>query len=32
ASKRIHIPRISLNYQTTLEVFLSYVNGNFCLA
>lgn len=26
ASKRNHIPRKSLNYQTPLEVFLSYVN------
>ncbi|EUJ38728.1 transposase [Brochothrix campestris FSL F6-1037] len=26
ASKRNHIPRKSLNYRTTLEVFLSYVN------
>ncbi|MDW3723728.1 IS30 family transposase, partial [Enterococcus faecium] len=25
ASKRNHIPRKSLNYQTPLEVFLSYV-------
>ncbi|BDP48914.1 IS30 family transposase [Enterococcus faecium] len=32
ASKRNHIPRKSLNYQTPLEVFLSYVNGKFCLA
>ncbi|MBW4155580.1 IS30 family transposase, partial [Enterococcus faecium] len=24
-----HIPRKSLNYQTPLEVFLSYVNGKF---
>ncbi|RXW77167.1 IS30 family transposase, partial [Enterococcus faecium] len=24
---RNHIPRKSLNYQTPLEVFLSYVNG-----
>ncbi|HAP9010076.1 TPA: IS30 family transposase, partial [Enterococcus faecium] len=31
ASKRNHIPRKSLNYQTPLEVFLSYVNGKFCL-
>jgi IS30 family transposase len=30
--KRNHIPRKSLNYQTPLEVFLSYVNGKFCLA
>ncbi|WP_396336126.1 transposase, partial [Enterococcus faecium] len=30
ASKRNHIPRKSLNYQTPLEVFLSYVNGKFC--
>ncbi|RXW41205.1 IS30 family transposase, partial [Enterococcus faecium] len=29
ASKRNHIPRKSLNYQTPLEVFLSYVNGKF---
>ncbi|MGX7156337.1 IS30 family transposase, partial [Enterococcus rivorum] len=26
ASKRNHIPRKSLKYQTPLEVFLSYVN------
>ncbi|BDP48856.1 IS30 family transposase [Enterococcus faecium] len=32
ASKRNHILRKSLNYQTPLEVFLSYVNGKFCLA
>ncbi|OTN69577.1 hypothetical protein A5828_002563, partial [Enterococcus faecium] len=35
ASKRNHIPRKSLNYQTPLEVFLSYVNGReykiFCV-
>ncbi|MCU9763858.1 hypothetical protein N4845_11245, partial [Enterococcus faecalis] len=29
ASKRNHIPRKSLNYQTPLEVFLSYVNDGF---
>lgn len=28
ASKRNHIPRKSLKYQTPLEVFLSYVNDN----
>ncbi|NTN16833.1 IS30 family transposase, partial [Enterococcus faecium] len=32
ASKRNHSHRKSLNYQTPLEVFLSYVNGKFCLA
>ena len=26
ASKRNHIPRKSLNYQTPLEAFLSYIN------
>ncbi|MGX6980000.1 IS30 family transposase, partial [Vagococcus elongatus] len=26
ANKRNHIPRKSLNYQTPLEVFLSYVD------
>ncbi|MFZ1353875.1 MAG: IS30 family transposase, partial [Enterococcus aquimarinus] len=26
ASKRNHIPRKSLNYQTPLEVFLSYLD------
>ncbi|NTP29249.1 IS30 family transposase, partial [Enterococcus faecium] len=32
ASKRSQNPRKSLYYQTPLEVFLSYVNGKFCLA
>ncbi|MFB8431313.1 IS30 family transposase, partial [Enterococcus faecium] len=32
ATKRNHNPRNSLNYQTPLEVLLSYVKGKFCLA
>lgn len=29
--KRNHIPRNLLNYQTPLEVFLSYMDGEICL-
>ncbi|MFB8453131.1 IS30 family transposase, partial [Enterococcus faecium] len=32
SSKRNQIPINSLNYQTPLEFFLSYVNVKFCLA